>query len=187
MSVAAPASRERVLLVLLTAIFASMICVTIINVALPSLRSGLGADDRDLQWVLASYALTYGLLLIPAGRAGDLFGHARVFRLGLGLFTLAALLAALTTTPFLLIATRILMGIGAGLFNPQVIGLIQQLFPPDERARAFGRYGAVTALGAAFGPVLGGLLLTLPPDLGWRMTFAINVPLGLVALLLALR
>lgn len=74
MSVAAPASRERVLLVLLTAIFASMICVTIINVALPSLRSGLGADDRDLQWVLASYALTYGLLLIPAGRAGDLFG-----------------------------------------------------------------------------------------------------------------
>lgn len=180
--------RGRVLGVLLTAVFASMICVTIANVALPSLRHGLGAGDRDLQWVLAGYALTYGLLLIPAGRAGDLFGHARVFRLGLGLFTLAALLAAFASTPLLLILARVLMGVGAGLFNPQVIGLIHQLFPQAERARAFGLYGAVTAVGAAIGPVIGGLLLTaLPADLGWRATFAINVPLGLVALVLALR
>lgn len=164
-----------------------MICVTIVNVALPSLQRGLGASDRDIQWVLASYALTYGLLLIPAGRAGDLFGHARVFRLGLGLFTSAALLAAFATTPPALIGTRILMGIGAGLFNPQVIGLIQLWFPPTERARAFGRYGAVTAVGAAIGPVLGGVLLTLPADVGWRATFAINVPIGAVALVLALR
>lgn len=181
-------SRERVLAVLLTAVFMSMLCVTIINVALPSIQRGLSASAADLQWVLAGYSLTFGVLLIPSGRAGDLFGHERVFILGVGLFTLASVFATFAPSPVVLNLSRVLMGVGAGLFNPQVMGLIQLMYPGPERARAFGLYGAVVSVGAAIGPVIGGVLLSwLPPDAGWRATFAINVPFGVFALVLALR
>ncbi|MEI2778407.1 MAG: MFS transporter [Tetrasphaera sp.] len=179
--------RARVLGVLLSAVFVSMLCVTIVNVALPSLQRELGATAADVQWVLAGYSLSYGVLLIPSGRAGDLFGHARVFLLGLALFTAASILATLAPDPLVLNAARVVMGVGAGLFNPQVVGIIQRLYAGADRAAAFGSYGAVTAVGAAFGPVIGGALLTwLPASLAWRATFAINVPLGAVAVMLAL-
>lgn len=179
--------RDRILAVLLTAIFASMLCVTMINVALPSIQADLAASTAALQWVIAGYALTYGVSLIPAGRAGDLFGHGRLFLAGLGLFTVASALAAVAPGPLPLNLARVLMGVGAGMFNPQVLGLIQQLYAGDERAGAFGRFGAVTAVGAALGPVLGGILVTaLPEGLGWRAMFGINVPFGLIAWLLAL-
>ncbi len=168
--------------------FMSMLCVTIINVALPAIQDGLAATAADLQWVLAGYSLTFGVLLIPSGRAGDLFGHGRVFLLGVALFTLASLIATLAPSALVLNLSRVLMGVGAGLFNPQVMGLIQQLYPGPERARAFGLYGAVMAVGAAIGPVIGGALVTgLPGEIGWRSTFAINVPFGIGALVLALR
>lgn len=180
-------ARDLVLAVLLTAVFMSMLCVTIINVALPSIQRGLSATAADLQWVLAGYSLTFGVLLIPAGRAGDLFGHGRVFVLGVALFTLASVVATAAPSAVVLNLSRVLMGVGAGLFNPQVMGMIQHLYPGQERARAFGIYGAVVSVGAAIGPVIGGALLSwLPPDIGWRATFAINVPFGVFALGLAL-
>ena len=182
------ASRGRVLAVLMTAVLMSMLCVTIINVALPSLQRGLGASAADLQWVLAGYSLVFGVLLVPAGRAGDLFGHGRLFLVGVGLFTVSSLAAALAPSILAVNLARVVMGVGAGLFNPQVMGLIQQHFRDGDRARAFGIYGAVTAVGAALGPVLGGALLTwLPEGVGWRATFAVTVPFGLFALLLAWR
>lgn len=164
-----------------------MLAVTSINVALPSIQRDVGASAADLQWVLAGYSLTFGVLLIPAGRAGDLFGHGRVFLLGVALFTLASVAATVAPSAFVLILARVLMGIGAGLFNPQVMGLIQHLYPGGDRARAFGIYGAVVSVGAAIGPVIGGALLSgLPPGVGWRVTFAINVPFGVFALALAM-
>lgn len=180
-------SRDRILAVLLTAMFMSILCITIINVALPSIQNGLSASAADLQWVLAGFSLTFGVLLIPSGRAGDLFGHGRVFILGVAIFTLASAIATFAPSAFVLNLSRFLMGAGAGLFNPQVMGLIQQLYHGPDRARAFGIYGAVMSVGAAIGPVVGGAILSgLPPDIGWRATFAINVPVGIFAVVLGL-
>lgn len=180
--------RGRILAVLLASLFMALVAVSIINVALPSIQRDLGASSSDLQWVLSGYALSFGVVLVAAGRAGDLFGRERLFVAGMALFTVASLAAALAPTPLMLNLSRVFMGIGSGLINPQVSGLIQQHYRGSERARAFGYFGGIVGVAVAIGPVMGGLLIgMLPPGLGWRSTIGINVPLGLIILALSTR
>ena len=125
----------------LVAAFMTLLDVSIVNVAVPSIDRALDATPSDLQWVLSGYALTFGLVLVPAGRFGDVRGRRNAFVFGVALFTLTSALAGLATSPAWLIAARLLQGAAAGIINPQVIGLIQQLFRGPERARPFGLLG----------------------------------------------
>ena len=180
--------RWRILAVLLIAIFMSLVGVSIVNVALPSIQLGLDASDSDIQWVLAGYALTFGVVLVAAGRAGDLMGRGGFFVLGVAVFTLSSVAAGFAPNADALNAARFVQGVGSGLINPQGVGMIQQYFSGGERGRAFGYFGSVVGVAVAIGPVLGGLLIELGgPDLGWRLTFLVNVPVGLLCIALALR
>ncbi|MEJ2887109.1 MFS transporter [Actinomycetospora aeridis] len=162
--------------------------VSIVNVALPAFREGLGATPADLSWIVAGYTLTFGLALVPAGRLGDGRGRTRVLVAGIVLFALASLAAGLAQTPLWLVVARLVQGLAGGLVNPQLLGLIQQLFSGRERGTAFGVFGAVNATSTAVGPLLGGLLIELGgPAEGWRWIFLVNLPLGLAAVVLALR
>lgn len=182
------AVRWRVLVVLLVTISMSLMSVSVVNVALPAIQQGLGASQSDLQWVLSGYTLTFGVVLVAAGRAGDIMGRGGWFVAGMALFTIASVAAGLAPSPRALNAARFVQGVGSGLINPQGLGMIQQYFRGQERARAFGYLGSIVGVSVAIGPVLGGLLIGLGGvELGWRLTFLINVPLGLAALVLALR
>lgn len=180
--------RSRVLAVLLASLFMALVAVSIINVALPAIQRDLDASSASLQWVLSGYALSFGVVLVAAGRAGDLFGRERLFVIGMVLFTLSSLFAALAPSAIVLNIARVFMGVGSGLINPQVSGLIQQHYQGRERARAFGYFGGVVGVAVAIGPVMGGLLIGLLPEgIGWRATIGINVPIGAIILLLSWR
>ncbi|TDC56339.1 DHA2 family efflux MFS transporter permease subunit [Actinomadura sp. KC345] len=166
----------------------TLLDVSIVNVALPSIRDGLDASEAGLQWILSGYALTFGLVLVPAGRLGDARSRRAVFMTGLSLFTLASGLAGLAPTVLFLVLARLLQGVAGGILNPQVAGLIQQLFRGAERGRAFGALGSVIGIATAVGPLLGGALIAVAgPDEGWRWVFYVNVPVGVAALVLAWR
>lgn len=181
------AARWRLLGVLLATMFMSLVSVSIVNVVLPSIESTLGATEADMQWVLAGYALTFGVVLVAAGRAGDVLGRGVMFVAGVIIFTLSSIFAGLAPDPTSLNIARFIMGFGSGLLNPQVMGMIQQHFKGHERGRAYGLLGTVIGVSVAIGPVLGGFLIGwLGPDAGWRWTFLINVPVGIIAVLLAL-
>ena len=168
--------------------FMTLLDVSIVNTALPSIRADLDLSPGELQWVLAGYALTFGLLLVPAGRFGDARGRRNVFIAGLTVFTLASAAAGLATGAFWLIAARLVQGAAAGVVNPQVSGLIQQLFEPRERGRPFGLLGATIGISTAVGPLLGGLLIQIfGAEQGWRWIFYINVPIGAAAIVLGRR
>ncbi|UTT41004.1 MFS transporter [Glutamicibacter mishrai] len=179
-------ARWRLLGVLLAAMFMSLVSVSIVNVVLPSIGSTLQASEADMQWVLAGYALTFGVVLVAAGRAGDLLGRGVMFVAGVAIFTAASVSAGLAADPMLLNIARFIMGVGSGLLNPQVMGMIQQHFRGAARGRAYGLLGTVVGFSVAVGPVLGGLLINwLGADAGWRSTFLINVPVGILAIVLA--
>jgi EmrB/QacA subfamily drug resistance transporter len=180
--------RWRALTVSLVAAFMGLLDVNIVNVALPSMERGMGASAADLQWVVSGYALTFGLALVPAGRLGDTFGRRRMFLVALPAFVLTSVLSGAAPTAGLLIAARLLQGFAGGTLIAQNSGLIQDLFRGSERARAFGLLGATVGLSTAAGPVIGGLILAVftGPD-GWRWVFYVNVPIGLLALVLAAR
>ncbi len=180
--------RWRALAVCLVAGFMTLLDVSIVNVALPSIRSGLSATQSDLQWILSGYALMFGLLLVPAGRFGDARGRRNAFVAGLALFTAASAAAGLAPTAGALVVARLVQGMAGGILNPQVSGLIQQLFRGEERGRAFGLLGATIGISTAVGPLLGGLLIQLGgPQEGWRWVFYVNLPVGIIAILLAFR
>lgn len=173
---------------LLITVFMSLVGVSIVNVALPSIQEGLGASRSDIQWVLSGYALTFGIVLVAAGRAGDIFGRGPIFITGVVIFTLSSVAAGLAPDPVALNAARFVQGIGSGLLNPQAIGMIQQYFRGAERGKAFGYFGTVVGLSVAVGPLLGGFLIELGgPENGWRWTFLVNLPVGITAVVLALR
>lgn len=175
-------------MILLASLFMALMAVSIVNVTLPSIQRGLGASDTGLQWVLSGYALAFGIVLVAAGRAGDLLGRERLFVIGMALFTVSSLAAALAPSILWLNIARVSMGVASGMVNPQVAGLIQQHYQGAERARAFASFGAVVGVAVAVGPVIGGFLLgVLPPDLGWRATLGINVPVGATVFFLAWR
>src|SRR4051794_18186571 len=176
------------LTVCLVAGFMTLLDVSIVNVALPSIATGLHAGESSLQWIVSGYALTFGLLLVPAGRFGDARGRRPVFMWGLAAFVLASVACGLAPNDGTLIAARLLQGAAGGVLTPQVSGLIQQLFRGAERAKAFGALGASIGLSTAVGPLLGGLIISVfGADLGWRFVFFVNLPVGLVALFLAAR
>ncbi|MER1966395.1 MFS transporter [Castellaniella sp. GW247-6E4] len=181
------AVRWRILAVLLTAIFMTLIGVSIVNVALPSIQTALDASRSDIQWVLSGYALTFGVVLVAAGRAGDIMGRGGLFLLGAGIFTLSSVAAGLAPDADWLNAARLSQGIGSGLLNPQGIGMIQQYFRGAERGRAFGYFGTAVGFSVAIGPVLGGFLIEIGGlELGWRLTFLVNVPIGIATIILGL-
>ncbi|MGI9822448.1 MFS transporter [Agromyces sp. Marseille-Q5079] len=158
-----------------------------VNVGLPSIESAFDATATQLQLIVAGYVLTFGLALVPAGRIGDQRSRKTLFVVGLSLFLVTSLVAALAPNITVLLVARLLQGVAAGIQMPQVLGIIQELFRGPERGKAFGLFGAVIGLATAFGPTLGGLMIAIggPTD-GWRGIFLINVPLVLIALVLAI-
>src|SRR5690625_3080678 len=178
--------QQQLLGVALVPLFMSLLSVSIVNVVLPSIQWSIGASNTGLQWVLTGYTLAFGVLLVPAGRAGDLYGRARLFILGLSLFGLASLAAGLAPNELVLNIARVFMGFGSGFLNPQTVGLIQQYFQGEQRGRAFGMFGSMVGVSVAIGPVLGGALIALlGPDWGWRAAFLINVPIAVVGIITA--
>ncbi|MFV2214502.1 DHA2 family efflux MFS transporter permease subunit [Actinomadura sp. LOL_016] len=178
--------RWQALAVCLVAAFMTLLDVSIVNVALPTIREGLDTSEAGLQWIVSGYALTFGLVLVPAGRLGDARSRRAVFMFGLALFTVASALAGAAQSDLWLIIARLVQGVAGGILNPQVAGLIQQLFRGAERGRAFGALGAVIGLATAAGPLLGGGIIALAgPEEGWRWVFYVNVPVGVAALFLA--
>ncbi len=178
--------RRGAFVVILVAGFMSLLDVSIVNVALPSIQQGLGAGESEIQWIVAGYALTFGLLLVGSGRGGDLFGRRRLFIIGVLGFVASSLSCGVATNGTWLIISRLIQGLFAGVLNPQVLGLIQDLFQGKERARAFGAYGMMIGVSTAVGPLLGGLLINLfGVSHGWRLVFLINVPIGIVLIPLA--
>ncbi|PZF91600.1 MFS transporter [Micromonospora deserti] len=172
----------------LVAAFMTLLDVSIVNVAVPSIDRALRASPSDLQWVLSGYALAFGLVLVPAGRFGDARGRRNVFILGITLFTVASALAGLARSPEWLVAARLVQGAAAGVVNPQVTGLIQELFRGPERGRPFGLLGATIGISTAVGPLLGGLLIAVGgAEHGWRWVFFVNVPVGILAVVLGRR
>ena len=156
--------------------------VTIVNIALPSLRTDLGADVSGLQWVIDAYTLVVASLLILGGSLADRFGRRRVFQTGLALFTAGSLLCGVAPTLGWLIAFRMLQAVGGSMLNPVAMSIITNTFTDRrERARAIGVWGGVVGLSMAAGPVVGGLLVA---SFGWRSIFWINVPIGVAAIVL---
>lgn len=186
MSDGAPDPRRwKALSVTLVAGFMSLLDVSIVAVALPSIQHGLGTTPAGVQWVVSGYALTFGLTLVPAGRLGDAVGRRRMFLLALAGFTLFSAAAGAAPTTLWLVVARLAQGAAAGALAPQNSGLIQQMFRGAERGRAFGFFGATVGISTAAGPIIGGLILALTGD--WRWIFYVNVPIGVVALVLAAR
>jgi EmrB/QacA subfamily drug resistance transporter len=158
---------------------------TVVNVALPSIQRDLGFSQADLAWVVNAYLITFGGLLLLAGRLGDLVGRKRVFMVGLALFTTASLLCGLSQDQGVLIAARFLQGIGGALTSAVILGMVVTMFPePREQAKAIGVYSFVAAAGASLGLLLGGIVTQA---INWHWIFFINLPIGVVTGLLALR
>ncbi|MGH2560610.1 MAG: MFS transporter [Thermomicrobiales bacterium] len=159
--------------------------VVIVNVALPSIKRGLDIPDAQLQLTSIAYTLTFGSLLIVGGRAGDLFGRRRLLLAGIGVFTLASLFSGSSQEGWQLFASRALQGIGAAAISPNALALITSTFAEgSERNRALGVWAAVGSAGAVLGQVVGGLITDLA---GWRWIFLINIPIGVVAMVAAIR
>jgi EmrB/QacA subfamily drug resistance transporter len=159
--------------------------VTIVNVALPAIQKDLNAHLAGLQWILDAYTLVVASFLMLAGSVSDRFGRRRVFQIGLGVFTLGSLLCSQSGTIEQLIGFRALQGFGASMLNPVALSIIANAFPdPKARARAVGIWGAVGGLSLGIGPLIGG---ALTETIGWRSIFWINVPIGIMAALLAAR
>ncbi len=180
--------RWRILGVTLVIGFMALLDVTIVNVAIPSMRVGLHTSTSTVQWVVSGYALTFGLTLVTGGRLGDAFGRRRMMLVGLVGFVVTSAAVGLAPGAVWVIAARLLQGAAAGLLTPQNTGLIQQLFRGPERGRAFGFFGLTVSISSGLGPVIGGLIIsTLGEANGWRYLFLVNVPIGLVAMVFVAR
>jgi EmrB/QacA subfamily drug resistance transporter len=185
-----PAYRWRwvVLAVVLIAEIMDLLDSTVITIAAPTVRAELGGSESTMQWWAAGYTLAFGVFMILGGRLGDVFGRRRVFVIGISGFTLASAACALAPSPDALIAFRVLQGGFGALLIPQGLGMIKTVFPPKEMGGAFAAFGPVMGLSAIAGPILAGWLVGA--DLlgtGWRMIFLMNVPIGVIGLLGALR
>jgi len=180
--------RWRILAVSLLVGFMSLLDVTIVNVAVPSIRAGLDTSAATVQWVVSGYALAFGMTLVAGGRLGDAHGRRRMMTLGLIGFVLSSAAVGLAPNAAAIVLARLAQGASAGLLTPQNSGLIQQLFRGEERGRAFGLFGFTVAVASATGPLIGGALIgLLGEENGWRSLFLVNVPIGLVALVMIRR
>ncbi|MGW0814200.1 MFS transporter [Streptomyces viridiviolaceus] len=176
------------LAIVMTAAFMDLVDVTIVNIAIPSIRRDEGASFSQIQWITAGYALAFAAGLITGGRLGDIHGRKRVFLVGIGGFTVASALCGLAVNPEMLIAARVLQGAMAALMVPQVLSIVHATFPAHERGKVFGLFGAIVGLGAVSGPLLGALLTEWNLfGLEWRPIFLINLPVGIAGLILGSR
>ncbi|MFD4558447.1 MFS transporter [Streptomyces sp. NPDC058469] len=183
-----PGRRTQALAVCIAAAFLTLLDVSIVTTALPSMEHHLNLSSSEATWSIAGYTLTFGLVLIPSGRLGDEFGRRKVFVIGMALFTVTGVLCGAAPDATWLVASRLARGVAAGLVAPQVVGLLHQMYPPRERGHAFGYYGATVSLSTAVGPLLGGVILQgFGTADGWRWIFFLFIPLDLVALVLAAR
>jgi EmrB/QacA subfamily drug resistance transporter len=175
--------RWRILGVALAVGSMSLLDISIVNVAIPSMRAGLHTTSATIQWVVSGYSLAFGLTLVAGGRLGDAYGRRRMMLWGLAGFVASSAAVGLAPTAALVVAARLLQGATAGLLTPQNSGLIQQLFRGRERARAFGLFGFTVSTASAIGPVLGGLIIAIAgQESGWRWLFLVNLPIGLAAM-----
>lgn len=180
--------RRKMLIVLLVPLMMALVQVSSVNNALPALGAALDATDAHLQWVLSGYALAIGIVLVPAGRLGDVLGRSSMFVIGLTIFTISSLAVGLAPNPLVLNILRIVQGAGAGMFFPQISGLIIEYFAGHARAKAFSLMGLVISMSVAVGPVMSGALIGwFGDDIGWRSGFIINVPLGVLGVVLAFK
>lgn len=183
-----PGRRAQALLICIAAAFLTLLDVSIVTVALPSMEEHLHLTPADVTWSLAGYTLTFGLMLVPAGRLGDEFGRRKIFVIGMVLFIVTGVLCGVAPDAVWLDASRLARGVAAGLIAPQVVGMLHQMYPARERGRAFGYYGATVSLSTAIGPLLGGVILhVFGTGDGWRWVFLAFIPLDVVVLFLALR
>src|SRR5215217_345254 len=178
-------SRWLALYVLCLGMLMIVLDATIVNVALPSIQEDLGFSQNDLAWVVNAYLIAFGGLLLLAGRIGDLIGQRRVFLVGLGVFTGASTLCALSQSQGLLIGARFVQGVGGALTSAVILGMIVTMFPePREQAKAIGVYTFVAVAGGSVGLLLGGVLTE---TINWHWIFFVNVPIGVATALLAIR
>jgi EmrB/QacA subfamily drug resistance transporter len=174
--------------VMIAAVTMDLIDLTIVNVALPTIRADLGTSPSELEWVISAYMLSFAALLIVAGSFGDLLGRKRIFLGGIAVFGAASLAAGLAQTPGQLIAARVVQGAAAAAMVPQLLATFRTVFAHDERGKAFGIYGATLGFASAVGLIAGGVLTGA--DLfgwGWRSVFLVNIPIALATLVAAAR
>lgn len=167
-----------VLLVLTLGFFMILLDTTIVNIAIPDIEKGLSTSFDQVLWILNAYILVYAVLLITAGRMGDIYGAKNLFVAGLVIFTVSSAACGLARNPTELILFRVTQGVGGAVLTPQTLSVITTIFPPDRRGAAFGIWGAVAGVAAVVGPTLGGFLVTVA---SWRAIFYINVPVGIIA------
>jgi EmrB/QacA subfamily drug resistance transporter len=161
-------------------LFMIMLDNTVVNVALPSIRTSLGMSLEGLEWVVAGYALTFAAFMLIGGKLADFVGRRLIFMVGLAVFTAASLACGLASSSGVLIGARIVQGLGGAMMNPATLSIITATFPPRERGRAIGIWAGVSAMALAIGPLVGGLLTE---HVNWNWIFFINVPVGILGLL----
>ncbi|AIJ20964.1 MFS transporter [Amycolatopsis methanolica] len=176
------ASPWAALIALCIGFFMILLDTTIVSIAIPSMVKGLNTDLNAIVWVMSVYLLTYAVPMLFTSRLGDRFGPKRLYLAGLAVFTLASLWCGLSGTAEMLIAARAVQGLGAAMMTPQTLAFITHLFPPAKRGPAMGLWGGVAGLATIAGPLLGGILVD---HLGWEWIFFVNVPVGVVGLVLA--
>ena len=181
---AIPKGAWAVMFTVLGASMMDLLDATVMNVAAPSIRSGLGASNTEYQWISTGYVLSFSVLLIAGGRLGDIAGRRRMFLIGLAGFTVMSAVCAVAQNPGELIAARLLQGSASAMMIPQGIGMIREKFGRENSQKAFAIFGPFMGLSAALGPVLGGALITYS---SWRWVFVINLPVGVLALYFAVK
>ncbi|MYM83389.1 MFS transporter [Duganella sp. FT50W] len=178
-----PRRRQLALVAVALAFVMDLLDTTIVNVAIPSIGSTIGADRAALEWIIAGYATAFAVLLIVGGRLGDSYGYRRMFLLGITLFTLTSMACGLAPDALSLQIARVLQGATAAMMVPQVMALVQVMYPPEQRYKVYTVFGFLGGFSAALGPIIGGLLIDANWfNLGWRLTFLINLPIGLFSL-----
>jgi EmrB/QacA subfamily drug resistance transporter len=180
--------RTIALIIVAIAFVMDLLDSTIVNIAIPSIRTNLSASYSSIQWVVAGYSLAFSVLLVTGGRMGDVFGYKKLFMIGMGGFTIASLLSGLSQDPSMLITARLIQGSMAALMVPQVMSLMQVMYKVEERGAINGLFGTLGGLSASLGPVVGGLLIKANVfNLDWRPIFLINLPIGIFGMLAAIK
>jgi EmrB/QacA subfamily drug resistance transporter len=164
-------------------LFMIMLDNTVVNVALPTMQRSLHIGPSALEWIVVSYALTFATLMLTGGKLADLYGRRRLFVIGLVVFTLSSLACGLATNASVLIGARTVQGIGAAIMNPATLGIITATFPPRQRGMAIGIWAGVSGMALAIGPLVGGVLTE---KFHWSWVFFINVPVGIIGVLVTL-
>jgi EmrB/QacA subfamily drug resistance transporter len=180
--------RSIALVIVALAFVMDLLDATIVNVAIPSIQANIHATYAAIQWIVAGYSMAFAILLITGGRLGDIFGYKKIFLVGTCGFTIASLLNGITPNDSVLIASRILQGATAAMMVPQVMSLMQVMYSAEERTKVMGIFGMLGGLAGSLGPIIGGVLIKANIfGLDWRPIFLINIPVGVFAMLAAIK